>query len=136
MKSSSSPPQSAHLIQVEKDCSQQQVFPMYLPLALSIYDTSHKQPSGKGSRLLPQPLHSKPSKILTLCCQHYYRKINKQINKILRPSYHRNRNSTHLLSHHRVTTGCNRTSKNCFLSSETVREFWNIRDERDLVEYL
>jgi hypothetical protein len=54
MKPSITPPQFAHLIQEEKDCSQQQVFPTCLPLAFSLFPaTNYPQARGTDSFFSP-----------------------------------------------------------------------------------
>lgn len=96
MKSSSPPPQSAHTIQVEKGCSQHQLFPRTSPVSLKCLCYQQHYSPGQGTRLfLPQCLHPKSSKIL--------------------PFFHQfNRSPTCLLSAI-VITVCNGNSTNHFL---------------------
>lgn len=100
MNSSSPPPQSAHLTQVEKGCSQQQSFPHTSPISLKcLCDRQHYCPR-HGSQLAF--LSSAPP-------------LQTIYNKILPFFHHLNRSPACLLSHHRVSTVCNRTSTNHFL---------------------
>lgn len=55
MKSSSRPPQSAHVIQVEKGCSQHQLFPRISPVSLKCLCYQQHYSPGQGTRLFLFP---------------------------------------------------------------------------------